>query len=140
MKAYPDGYFGHFYEGVLLSQQGQLSEANPHLKAATAADPQNPDPWLYLGLNYSKAQDNAAAKAALLKAVELTGSDQARANYQIRRAYIVLGRTAGQRRQQAGRRRLSEEGARSERQVAGGQFLGHCCRNGRMAEQVPHRR
>jgi tetratricopeptide (TPR) repeat protein len=92
VKAYPDGYFGHFYEGVLLSQQGQLAEANPHLMAATKADPQNPDPWLYLGLNYSKAQDNAAAKAALLKAVELTGSDQARANYQIRRAYIVLGR------------------------------------------------
>ena len=92
IKAYPDGYFGHFYEGVLLSQQGQLAEANPHLLAATKADPQNPDPWLYLGLNYSKAQDNAAAKAALLKAVELTGSDQARANYQIRRGYIVLGR------------------------------------------------
>jgi tetratricopeptide (TPR) repeat protein len=92
VKAYPQGYFGHFYEGVLLSQQGQLAEANPHLKAATEADPKNPDPWLYLGLNYSKAQDNAAAKTALLKAVELTGSDQARANYQIRRAYIVLGR------------------------------------------------
>jgi tetratricopeptide (TPR) repeat protein len=92
VKAYPQGYFGHFYEGVLLSQQGQLAEANPHLKTATQADPQNPDPWLYLGLNYSKARDNAAAKAALTKAVELTGSDQARANYQIRRAYIVLGR------------------------------------------------
>ena len=92
VKAYPQGYFGHFYEGVLLSQQGQLAEANPHLKAATVADPNNPDPWLYLGLNYSKAQDNAAAKAALLKAVELTGTDQARANYQIRRAYIILGR------------------------------------------------
>ncbi len=92
VKAYPQGYFGHFYEGVLLSQQGQLNEANPHLKAATEADPTNPDPWLYLGLNYSKAQDNAAAKTALLKAVDLTGSDQARANYQIRRAYIVLGR------------------------------------------------
>ena len=92
VKAFPKGYFGHFYEGVLLSQEGQLSEANPHLKAATEADPQNPDPWLYLGLNYSKAQDNPAAKAALLKAVELTGPDQARANFQIRRAYIVLGR------------------------------------------------
>jgi len=92
VKAYPQSYFGHFYEGVLLSQQGQLAEANPHLKAAIEADPQNPDPWLYLGLNYSKAQDNAAAKTALLKAVELTGTDQARANYQIRRAYIILGR------------------------------------------------
>jgi tetratricopeptide (TPR) repeat protein len=92
VKAFPDGYFGHFYMGVLLSQQGQLDEANPHLKAAIAADPQNPDPWLYIGLNYFKAQDNANAKAALLKAVELTGNDQARANYQIRRAYITLGR------------------------------------------------
>jgi tetratricopeptide (TPR) repeat protein len=92
VKAYPDGYFGHFYEGVLLSQQGDLAQANPHLEAAIKADPQNPDPWLYLGLNYSKAREDAKAKAALLKAVELTGADQARANYQIRRAYIVLGR------------------------------------------------
>jgi tetratricopeptide (TPR) repeat protein len=91
-KAYPGGYFGNFYIGVLLSQQGQLDEANPHLKAAIAADPQNPDPWLYLGLNYFKARDNTNAKTALLKAVDLTGSDQARANYQIRRAYIALGR------------------------------------------------
>ena len=92
IKAYPKGYFGHFYTGVLLSQQGQLEEANQHLKIATVADPANPDPWLYLGLNYSKAQDNANAKAALQKALELTGEDQARANYQIRRAYIALGR------------------------------------------------
>jgi tetratricopeptide (TPR) repeat protein len=92
IKAYPEGYFGHFYMGVLLSQQGQLDEANPHLKAAIAADPQNPDPWLYLGLNQFKAQDTANAKTSLLKAVDLTGNDQARANYQIRRAYIALGR------------------------------------------------
>jgi len=92
VRAYPQGYFGHFYMGVLLSQQGELNEANPHLKAAIVADPQNPDPWLYLGLNYFKTQDNANAKTALLKAVELTASDQARANYQIRRAYIALGR------------------------------------------------
>jgi tetratricopeptide (TPR) repeat protein len=92
VKAHPDGYFGHFYMGVLLSQQGQLAEANPHLKAAIQADPQNPDPWLYLGLNDFKAKDEANAKTALIKAVELTGNDQARANYQIRRAYITLGR------------------------------------------------
>lgn len=92
VKAFPQDYFGHFYMGVLLSQQGQLDEANPHLKAAITADPQNPDPWLYLGLNYFKAQDILNAKTALLKAVDLTGGDQARANYQIRRAYIALGR------------------------------------------------
>ncbi len=92
VKVYPKGYFGHFYLGVLLSQQGQLEEGNPHLKAAIEADAQNPDPWLYLGLNYFKVKDNENAKADLLKAVELTGADQARANYQIRRAYIALGR------------------------------------------------
>ncbi|HZD30815.1 MAG TPA: tetratricopeptide repeat protein [Candidatus Angelobacter sp.] len=91
-KADPNGYFGHFYLGALLSQQGQLQEADPHLKAAIKADPQNPDPWLYLGLNYFKVKDYDNAKSALLKAVELTGKDDARANYQIRRAYISLGR------------------------------------------------
>ena len=92
VKAYPKGYFGHFYLGVLLSQQDQLADANQHLKLATEADPQNPDPWLYLGLNSFKSRDYPNAKTYLLKTVELTGSDQARANYQVRRAYIALGR------------------------------------------------
>ncbi len=92
LKAYPRGYFGNYYLGVLLTQQDQLAEANSHLKAATEADPQNPDPWLYLGLNLFKSQDYANAKTNLLKTVELTGSDDARANYQVRRAYIALGR------------------------------------------------
>lgn len=92
VKAYPQGYFGHFYMGVLLAQRGDLNESNPHLKAAIDAEPTNPDPWLYLGLNYFKVQEYTNARTALLKAVELTGNDQARANYQIRRAYIALGR------------------------------------------------
>jgi tetratricopeptide (TPR) repeat protein len=92
VKAYPKGYYGNFYLGVLLSQQDQLAEADRYLKVAAEADPQNPDPWLYLGLSAFKSRDNAAAKTYLLKAVELTGADQARANYQIRRGYIALGR------------------------------------------------
>ncbi len=44
VKAFPKGYFGHFYEGVLLSQEGQLSEANPHLKAAIEAILRTPIP------------------------------------------------------------------------------------------------
>ena len=92
VKAYPKGYYGNFYRGVLLSQQDQLADANQYLKVATEADPQNPDPWLYLGLNDFKSRDYANAKTCLLKAIELTGTDQARANYQIRRGYIALGR------------------------------------------------
>ena len=105
VKAYPQGYYGNFYRGALLSQQDQLAEANQYLKVAIQADPQNPDPWLYLGLSAFKSRDYANAKTYLLKAVELTGADQARANYQIRRGYIALGRI------------LSGEGNKPEAQV-----------------------
>ena len=45
-----------------------------------------------MGLNAYARKDNAKAEELLRKAIELTGDDQARNNYQIRRAYYVLGR------------------------------------------------
>ncbi len=39
---------------------------------------------------------NGAAEAMLRKAIKLTGSDEARTNYQIRRAYVDMARILGQ--------------------------------------------
>ena len=59
---------------------------------AAKADPNNPDPWLYLGLNASKQRDNATAETYLRKAITLTGDDTSRNGYNIRRGYIALAR------------------------------------------------
>ncbi len=45
-----------------------------------------------MGLNAYARKDSKHAEELLRKAIELTGDDKARNNYQIRRAYYVLGR------------------------------------------------
>ena len=92
IRLYPDDYFGNYGEGVLDAMVGQLGDSNQRLLVASKAQPENPDPWLYLGLNAFKQQQNDKAKEYLQKAITLTGNNLDRNNYQVRRAYITMGR------------------------------------------------
>jgi tetratricopeptide (TPR) repeat protein len=88
----PNDYFANFYLGVGESELKLFDDSNRHLKVATESQPSSPEIWLYLGLNAFQQEDYKQAKDYLLKAVELTGGDDERNNFQIRRAYIALGR------------------------------------------------
>ena len=89
----PKEYVSNFYLGALESTDGSdLASSDRHLLAAAAADPTQPEVWLYLGLNANRRQDAVHARQYLEKAIALTGSDEARNNYQVRRAYFALGR------------------------------------------------
>jgi tetratricopeptide (TPR) repeat protein len=88
----PDGYFANFYLGVGESELKLFEDSNRHLMVAAKSQPESPEIWLYLGLNAFQQQNYKETKEYLLKAVELTGNDDSRNNFQIRRAYIALGR------------------------------------------------
>ena len=89
----PHDYLSNFYLGALESTDGSdLASSNRHLRAAIDANPTSPEAWIYLGLNASREHNTADAKTFLRKALALTGDDEARNNYQIRRVYAVLGR------------------------------------------------
>jgi tetratricopeptide (TPR) repeat protein len=88
----PKDYFSNFYLGAGEAELKLFDESNQHLKVAAEAQPDSPEIWLYLGMNAFQQQNYKDAKANLLRAVELTGKDEARNNYQIRRAYVALGR------------------------------------------------
>jgi tetratricopeptide (TPR) repeat protein len=92
LQFYPHDYLANYMMGFTDSSQRNYEEANRYLKLATALNTQAPDPWLYLGLNAYAQNDMNLAETSFRKAIELTGSDDARSNYQIRRAYIDLGR------------------------------------------------
>ena len=92
VRQFPDDFFGNYSLGGLESGSDQLEPSNKHLMAAAKADPNNPDPWLYLGLNAYKQKDNATAETYLRKAITLTGDDVSRNNYHIRRGYLALAR------------------------------------------------
>jgi tetratricopeptide (TPR) repeat protein len=92
VEAYPHDYLANYMLGFLTSGERRYEESNAYLKAAAEIDPSAPEPFLYLGLNAYSQDDMKCAEKMLRKAVELTGNDEARSNYQIRRAYVDLGR------------------------------------------------
>ena len=92
VRYYPKDFLANYMLGFLASSQRQYAMADKYMKIAAELNPTWPEPWLYMGLNAYAQGDAKAAEPLLRKAVELTGSDEARANYQIRRAYVDLGR------------------------------------------------
>lgn len=87
---YPNDYLANFMLGFLTSEEHQYDESNRSLLAASKLSPTSPDPYLYLGLNAFSVGKMDVAEQMLRKAVEFTGKDESRANYQIRRAYVDL--------------------------------------------------
>lgn len=89
----PHEYVSNFYLGALESTDGSdLASSDAHLKAAAEADSSQPEVWLYLGLNANREKRTADAKQYFQKAIALTGPDESRNNYMVRRAYFALGR------------------------------------------------
>lgn len=92
VENYPNDYLANYMLGFLISGERRYEESNMYLKAAAEINPSAPEPFLYLGLNAYAQDDMKRAEEMLRKAVLLTGNDEARSNYQIRRAYVDLGR------------------------------------------------
>jgi tetratricopeptide (TPR) repeat protein len=92
LRYYPRDFLANYFLGYLDSNDRRYEEASLHLTAATNIDPSWPEPWLFLGLNAYAQGDMQSAESLLLKSVQLTGKDESRGSYQIRRAYVTLGR------------------------------------------------
>src|SRR6267142_2469516 len=92
LSNFPRDFLANYFLGYLDSNDRRYDEANVHLKAATELDPSWPEPWLFLGLNAYAQGDPVRSEEYLRKCIELTGKDESRGNYQVRRAYITLGR------------------------------------------------
>lgn len=103
LQNYPRDFLANYFLGYMDSNDRRFDESNVHLKAAIDIDPSWPEPWLFLGLNAYSQGAPKRSEEYLRKCIELTGKDESRGNYQIRRAYVTLGRilTAGGRAREA---------------------------------------
>jgi len=88
----PKDFFGNFFLGYIENNDKNYDASDRYLTAAAADKPDWPEPYLYMGLNAFARHNDKQAEVLLRKAIALTGDDKARNNYQIRRAYYVLGR------------------------------------------------
>ena len=92
LQYYPHDFLANYMVGFLAASQRQYDVSDKYLKIAAEINPTWPEPFLYMGLNAYAQGDMTRAEPMLRKAVVLTGTDEARSNYQIRRAYVDLGR------------------------------------------------
>ena len=92
LEFHPRDYLANYMVGFVASADRDYDVSNHYLQIAADVGPTWPEPWLYLGLNAYAQEDMKRAEEYLRKAVILTGKDESRSNYQIRRAYVDLGR------------------------------------------------
>ncbi len=92
LRYYPRDFLCNYMLGFMASSQRQYDAADKYLQVATDVNPSWPEPWLYLGLDDYAQGNMKSAEVMLRKAIQYTGKDESRSNYQIRRAYIDLGR------------------------------------------------
>lgn len=92
LEFHPRDYLANYMVGFVASADRDYDVSNRYLQIASEVGPTWPEPWLYLGLNAYAQGDMKRAEECLRKAVILTGNDESRSNYQIRRAYVDLGR------------------------------------------------
>lgn len=89
----PRDLFGNYALGLTDFFDQRYGQAELYLHAAGEAQPQWPELWLYLGLAAYDQGDVKGGEDLLRKAIELTGVNEARGQYQVRRAYYTLGRS-----------------------------------------------
>jgi tetratricopeptide (TPR) repeat protein len=92
VQYHPKDFLANYMLGFVASSEHQYAEADKYLKIAAGLNPTWPEPFLYMGLDAFAQGDDKTAETMLRKADDLTGSDESRANYQIRRAYVDLAR------------------------------------------------
>jgi tetratricopeptide (TPR) repeat protein len=92
VEYFPKDFLANYMLGFLDSTERRYDESDRYLEKAKEINPLWPESWLYLGLNAYAQNNMPRAEEMLRKAIELTGNDEGRANYQVRRAYVDLGR------------------------------------------------
>lgn len=92
LRYHPHDFAANYMLGFLASSDRQYVVADKYLEASVASNPNWPESWLYLGLDAYAQGDKKRAEEMLRKAIATTGSDESRSNYDIRRAYISMGR------------------------------------------------
>jgi tetratricopeptide (TPR) repeat protein len=111
LKNNPEDARTHYLLGYILVRQHNLGEAEVEFVRAAELDPQNPDPFIYLGQVYLETSRLKEAENAARKAIALT-KDVSRNGYQLNRSHYVLARvmlTTGRPEEAAKEMALSEE-------------------------------
>jgi tetratricopeptide (TPR) repeat protein len=90
LTASPDEFYANYYLGVVSIIQRQWDLAAGFLTKASRAQPDNPDPYFYLGQAYQALEKYSQAVEALKKTIALN-PDLGHNDYQVTTAHFRLG-------------------------------------------------
>jgi tetratricopeptide (TPR) repeat protein len=94
LKIDPKDYLANYLLGMFASNEKRYDESDRYLSVAAEELADWPEPPLYMGLNSYGREDYKTAEVLIRKAIQITGNDESRSDYDIRRGYIALGRIA----------------------------------------------
>lgn len=92
LAGHPDEFYGNYYLGIVLAAEAKWAEATGPLEAAAGIQPNNPDPYFFLGQAYQGLEKYEQAITALKKSIELN-PDLAHNDYQVTNAHYRLGQS-----------------------------------------------
>jgi len=139
-----DDYFANYYLGIIHLKERRLEPAISLLEKACRLQPDNPDPYFYLGQAYQAAEKHDQVIEALRKSIALTASvshndyQVARAHYQLGQSLLKTGRTEEGEAELKLAAELKTEGLRKE-EIKTAAYLNPASlgeRNGKLLEEI----
>jgi tetratricopeptide (TPR) repeat protein len=140
----PDDYFANYYLGIIHLKERRLDPAISLLEKACRLQPDNPDPYFYLGQAYQAAEKHDQVIEALGKSIALTTSvshndyQVARAHYQLGQSLLKTGRAEEGEKELKLAAELKTEGLRKE-EIKTAVYLNPASlgeRNGKLLEEI----
>lgn len=140
----PDDYFANYYLGIIHLKERRLEPAISLLEKACRLQPDNPDPYFYLGQAYQAAEKHGQVIEALRKSIALTTSvshndyQVARAHYQLGQSLLKTGREEEGEKELKLAAELKTEGLRKE-EIKTAVYLNPASlseRNGKLLEEI----
>jgi tetratricopeptide (TPR) repeat protein len=90
LAANPEEFFAHYYLGIAATYERNWSDAVGYLEKAAQLQPNNPDPYFFIGQAYQGLNRNSEAVAAFKKSIALN-PDLKHNDYQVTNAHYRLG-------------------------------------------------
>ena len=92
VAAHPDEFFGNYYLGIVSTIERKWDVAIEVLLKAARLQPNNPDPYFYLGQSYQGQQQHDKAVEMFKKSIALN-PDLKHNDYQVTNAHFRLGQS-----------------------------------------------
>jgi tetratricopeptide (TPR) repeat protein len=90
LAANPEEFFAHYYLGIAATYERNWKDAVTYLEKASQLEPNNPDPYFFVGQAYQGLNRDAEAIAAFKKSIALN-PDLKHNDYQVTNAHYRLG-------------------------------------------------